>query len=96
MRICVYRFVQETLNNGYRHAKAEGQSVRLSVTGNTVTVETSDTGPGFEVASVQPKSLGLAGLRERIESLGGQFNINATPRGTVVTMRLGLEEGEQA
>ena len=95
MRICVYRFVQETLNNGYRHAKAEGQSVRLTVTGNTVIVETADTGPGFEVASVQPKSLGLAGLRERIESLGGQFNINATLRGTVVTMRLGLEEGEQ-
>lgn len=96
MRICVYRFVQETLNNGYRHARAKGQSVRLSVTWPTLTVETADTGPGFEVGSVQPKSLGLAGLRERIESLGGQFNINATPKGTVVTMRLGLEEGEQA
>ncbi len=96
MRICVYRFVQETLNNGYRHARADGQSVRLSVTGHTLTVETADTGPGFDVAAVQPKSLGLAGLRERIESLGGQFNISATPQGTVVTMRLGLGEGEQA
>ncbi|KQS59329.1 histidine kinase [Rhizobium sp. Leaf371] len=95
MRICVYRFVQETLNNGYRHAHAKGQSVRLDVTGRTVTVETADQGAGFDPSAVQPRSLGLAGLRERIESLGGQFNIQATPQGTIVTMRLALEEGEQ-
>lgn len=95
-RICIYRFVQETLNNGYRHAQAAGQSVRLAVTGQTVTVETADTGPGFDPAAVRPKSLGLAGLRERIESLGGHFNIRTTPQGTVVSMSLGLEEGEQA
>ncbi|WP_244479476.1 MULTISPECIES: sensor histidine kinase [unclassified Rhizobium] len=95
MRICIYRFVQETLNNGYRHAHAKGQSVTLNVTDRTVTVKTADEGAGFDVSAVQPKSLGLAGLRERIESLGGQFNIQATPQGTVVTMRLGLEEGEQ-
>jgi signal transduction histidine kinase len=95
MRICVYRFVQETLNNGYRHAGARGQSVRLTIAGAVITVQTADEGPGFDPDGVRPKSLGLAGLRERIESLGGQFNITTASHGTIVAMSLGLEEGEQ-
>ena len=47
-------------------------------------------------ASVRPEGLGLAGLRQRIESLGGRFDLQSTPRGTTVTMSLNGEEMERA
>ncbi|WP_245282051.1 sensor histidine kinase [Rhizobium sp. LC145] len=95
-KICIYRFVQEALNNGWRHAGGIGQRVVQRLEDNCVVVEVIDTGPGFDPAQVKPASLGLAGLRERVESLGGRFEINSSKRGTTVTMSLNICETEQA
>ncbi|URK89226.1 sensor histidine kinase (plasmid) [Rhizobium sp. RCAM05350] len=91
-KICIYRFVQETLNNAYRHGGGVGQRVVQTTEGDRVRIEVADNGPGFDLDDVQPTSLGLAGLRERIESLGGTFEINASASGTIVRMSLGTEE----
>ncbi|MCV9961974.1 sensor histidine kinase [Pararhizobium sp. BT-229] len=91
-KICIYRFVQETLNNAYRHGGGVDQRVVQTTEGDRVRIEVADGGPGFDLDDVQPTSLGLAGLRERIESLGGTFEINSSARGTVVRMSLGTEE----
>lgn len=91
-KICIYRFVQEALNNAYRHGGGVGQRVRQSMDGDKVRIEVADGGPGFDPDDVQPTSLGLAGLKGRVESLGGTFEINGDAPGTLVRMSLGIEE----
>jgi signal transduction histidine kinase len=91
-KICIYRFVQEALNNAYRHGGGVGQRVTQTMEGDRIMIEVADSGPGFDPGDVQPTSLGLAGLRERIESLGGTFDVSSSPPGTVVRMSLSTEE----
>lgn len=99
VKITVYRVLQESLNNSYRHAGGANQQIRAFMDGDLLVLEVSDEGPGFVP---QPPSrfnghLGLAGMRERVESLGGTFSVKSEPgKGTQVTARLALqaEEGE--
>ncbi|TXI05209.1 MAG: sensor histidine kinase [Rhizobium sp.] len=95
-KICVYRFVQEALNNGFRHAGGIGQKVVQSLENGQVVIEVADEGPGFDPKDVGPQKLGLAGLRDRVESLGGTFQLLSSSRGTAVRMSLNIEEMEQA
>jgi signal transduction histidine kinase len=91
-KICVYRFVQEALNNGYRHGGGVGQSVTQKAEPGRLLVEVADEGRGFDPAKLRPDGLGLAGLRDRVESLGGRFEIASGGWGTKVTMCLNVEE----
>ena len=96
-KICIYRFVQEALNNGFRHAGGTGQSVTQYFEAGRLVVQVSDNGPGFDQVVARPEGLGLAGLRERVESLGGRFAIHSSAAGTTVMMSLTTqEETEQA
>ena len=94
-KICIYRFVQEGLNNGWRHAEGRGQSVKLRLKGDDLTLSVSDRGPGFVSPPPGPgadgTTLGLAGLADRVESLGGQFVArNRDGGGAELTMTLDL------
>ena len=89
-KISIYRFVQEGLNNAYRHGKGKGQQVRATTKGGKLLVEVLDAGPGFDPA--RSEGLGLAGLRERIESIGGQFETLTGPGGTRLVITLSVEE----
>ena len=99
VKITVYRVLQESLNNSYRHAGGANPQIRAFMDGGLLVLEVSDEGPGFVP---QPSGhfnghLGLAGMRERVESLGGTFSVKSEPgKGTHVTARLALqaEEGE--
>ncbi|NEJ74691.1 sensor histidine kinase [Rhizobium phaseoli] len=86
VKICIYRFVQEALNNAYRHGGGVQQAVRAVSRKGHVHVEVSDRGDGFDPTEVRPTSLGLVGLRERIDSLGGSFDVKTGEGGTTVTM----------
>ncbi|MGO7184953.1 sensor histidine kinase [Rhizobium brockwellii] len=86
VKICIYRFVQEALNNAYRHGGGVQQAVRAASRKGHVRVEVSDHGDGFDPTEVRPTSLGLVGLRERVDSLGGSFHIKTGEGGTTVTM----------
>lgn len=90
MKICLYRFVQEGLHNSWRHAEGKRQAVRQLTWNGDVIVEISDGGSGFDPAAVSAESLGLLGLRERIESLGGELIVESSPKGTILTMTLKL------
>jgi len=97
VKICIYRFIQEALNNAHRHGGGIRQSVWAVARDGCVNIEVSDRGEGFDPAEVRPTSLGLAGLRERIDSLGGRFDVRTGDRGTSVSMQLDsreLEDGE--
>ncbi|CCV04216.1 Two-component, sensor histidine kinase [Mesorhizobium metallidurans STM 2683] len=89
-RISIYRFAQEGLNNAWRHANGKDQAVDASLTGGKLKIQVSDGGPGFDLASSQ--GLGLAGLRERIESIGGHFETSSSTKGTRLTVTLPIEE----
>lgn len=95
-KICVYRFLQEALNNGFRHIGGAGQYVVQTFDGENVSITVGDSGPGFEPEKIKPSSLGLSGLRERVESLGGHFDLKTSNQGTVLRMSLNLHEMESA
>jgi len=100
VRIAAYRIVQEALNNAYRHAGGVGQEVRVAFEAGRLRIEVSDRGPGFDSTLPLRKKerLGLAGMRERVESLGGMFRIERRqPSGTTIQALLPLSfwaEGE--
>lgn len=89
-KISIYRFVQEGLNNAWRHGKGKDQAVRAGTKGGRLMVEVMDGGPGFDPG--KSEGLGLAGLRERIESIGGQFETLSGPQGTRLVITLSVEE----
>ncbi|MEE8444712.1 MAG: sensor histidine kinase [Alphaproteobacteria bacterium] len=96
-KICAYRFVQEGLNNAFRHAGGAGQRVESRLDGGILHLSVSDSGPGFTPGDAPEPSdeggLGLAGLRERIESLGARLEIHAAPgEGTRLEMIADLNE----
>ncbi|HLO30882.1 MAG TPA: sensor histidine kinase [Anaerolineales bacterium] len=99
VKITVYRVLQEALNNAYRHAGGANQRIRVFMDGDLLAMEVSDQGAGFVIqpSAVMNGHLGLAGMRERVESLGGYFSVKSEiGKGTQVTARLSLraEEGD--
>ncbi|HSF93797.1 MAG TPA: sensor histidine kinase [Thermohalobaculum sp.] len=89
-KICLYRFVQETLSNAFRHAGGSGQRLSCRFDGTTLEVAVSDTGPGFDSSRKIETShgLGLPGLRERVESIGGTLEVASDPgAGTKIVLR---------
>ncbi len=89
-KISIYRFVQEGLNNAWRHGKGKDQAVKAGTKAGKLFVEVVDGGPGFDPA--RKEGLGLAGLRERIESIGGQFETASGPQGTRLVITVSAEE----
>ncbi len=99
VKVTLYRLVQEALSNAYRHAGGVGQQVFASFQSDELIVQVVDQGSGFEVHQMkdEDRHLGLVGMRERMESLGGRFQVLSEPgRGTRVIARLHLQmtEGE--
>jgi signal transduction histidine kinase len=87
LKICAYRFVQESLNNSYRHAKGFGQKVRL-LYGHETIIEVEDSGPGLVLNKSKSRRMGLSGMFARIEALGGSLTIeNPVSGGTVLRAR---------
>jgi signal transduction histidine kinase len=91
-KITAYRLIQEALSNAYRHGGGAAQVVTVSAIGEELEIKISDGGPGFDV-SMPPADghLGLAGMRERVESQGGTFDVRSRPGdGTSVRVLLPL------
>jgi len=96
----LYRFVQEGLNNSFLHAKGSNSAVTARATRSGLEVCVSDNGPGFDsqASATTCTGLGLHGVRERIEALGGRICVDTSASGTRLTAVLSeLEflEGEQ-
>ena len=94
IKITVYRIVQEALNNAFRHAGGAGQEVRVRCEAGRIQIEVSDQGPGFDVHQSfdWEEHLGLTGMRERVESLGGVFAVESRlNHGTRVIVSLPLQ-----
>ena len=92
VKITLFRMLQESLANGFRHGGASDQRVELTRSDGQFVVEVTDSGRGFDPqAVVADGHLGLAGMRERIEVLGGTFSVRSAPgKGTVVRAAMPL------
>ncbi|MCW1918452.1 histidine kinase [Rhodobacter sp. KR11] len=78
VKICLGRLVQEGLTNGFRHAGALGQEVRVVETDGALVAQVLDAGPGLaQDLGEDLYGLGLAGLAGRVESLGGELALTA-------------------
>ncbi|HSE36902.1 MAG TPA: PAS domain-containing protein, partial [Blastocatellia bacterium] len=88
--LCLYRIVQESLNNVIKHSGAEEAEVELRGTGDEVRLRVSDSGIGFDVESPTfRKGLGLMGMRERLRLVGGSISIDSKPsKGTEINVRV--------
>jgi signal transduction histidine kinase len=85
--VVLLRSTQEALTNVRRHAAARTVVVRLASTAEGAVVDVVDDGTGFDTAS--PRGFGLAGMRSRVEQVGGQLDVRSKPgHGTRVHVQL--------
>lgn len=88
--ITAYRIVQESLTNIARYANAKKIYIGILQEENTLVLMVEDDGDGFDTAS-KTDGYGLTGMRERVEGLGGEFELDsAVDEGTRLVIRLPL------
>ena len=88
-KVCMYRFVQEALNNCAKHSQAKKVRVFVKQAGDHLQAIVEDDGKGFDASRV--RGLGLLGMTERVMQLGGMLKIeSALGRGTRVSADLPL------
>ena len=98
VKTCLYRVAQEGLTNAWRHGHAEACELRLTARDGVLTLSVLDRGPGFppagaEADGAEDRGLGLAGLTDRVESLGGRLlMLNRPGGGAELRMVLDLRE----
>jgi hypothetical protein len=94
----VFRIVQESLTNIAKHAQASHADIAIEQDDGRLVVRVEDDGVGFLPAGPRkPNSLGLFGLRERAQLLGGETTIVSSPgQGTMVEARLPLDRSAEA
>ncbi|MGX8883630.1 ATP-binding protein [Methylovorus sp. SPW-M1] len=86
--ITIYRLLQEALTNISRHARAGSVSLAVQRMGNHLHLVIRDNGCGFEMEKA-PSGFGLAGMRERVEGLGGKLDVQSAPgEGTTIMVSI--------
>lgn len=95
IRTVLYRVAQEALNNVARHAQATNAEVNIQKVDGAVCMTVKDNGKGFQkellLSANKSKRLGLLGMRERLEMIGGNFSVSSTlGKGTTLLAQVPL------
>jgi len=97
IEIALFRVIQESLINIHRHAGSPEAEIRLWTANGEVTLEVRDAGRGMpHIRDGEPSGsehmlgLGIGGMRERMEQLGGSLEVDSTPTGTTVRAWLAI------
>jgi signal transduction histidine kinase len=90
--ITVFRILQEALTNVARHARAREVAISAWTSADAFMLEIKDDGIGIvESKMTSPQSLGIVGMRERVEGLGGNIRISSDAGcGTTIALRVGI------
>jgi PAS domain S-box-containing protein len=81
-----FRVIQEALSNVIRHARVKEVSVSIQATSDRLYLKVEDRGVGFKPATIPVDSIGLRGMQERAELIGGSLVIDSSPgAGTCVS-----------
>lgn len=94
IRLTLFRIYQEAMNNIARHAQASRVEVHVAEVDHEVTLEIHDNGVGFAppqewIDLARQGHLGMVGMRERVETIGGQFKVESqVNQGTTIQVLL--------
>ncbi len=92
----LYHMAREALNNILKHAHAHKVQVHCIAGDRELCLEVCDDGVGFDPADQTKGGLGLAGMKERVQKIGGHLEIAASPgQGARLTVRVPLAPGEE-
>lgn len=99
LKICIYRFLQETLFNAYKHGKSKTAWVQANVKNGVLEISVYDPGCGFDLSETLRTSsrLGMAGLRNRVRNLGGDIQFDSEiGSGTSVTVTFTIAQDHRS
>ncbi|WP_084372546.1 sensor histidine kinase [Halalkalibacter krulwichiae] len=89
--IALFRLVQEAVQNAYKHAEPREIQVKIEIKPTKVIMIIKDDGKGFEPSIKKEGSFGLIGMRERVNMLKGEIDIQSKPKkGTIVAIGVPL------
>lgn len=98
-RTMLYRVAQEALTNITKHAQASQAKVSIQIQSDAICMTVSDNGRSFDVkrafGAIRRRGLGILGMRERVELVGGTFDIESiNGKGTTVRVQIPLRNGK--
>jgi signal transduction histidine kinase len=79
LTLCLFRIVQEALQNANKHSEARNVAVDLTGASDGIALTIVDDGVGFDVDAAWRRGLGLISVRERVEAIGGTFALRSSP-----------------
>jgi len=97
--LCLFRVLQEGLQNAVKHSGVRSFAVDLRRTGESIELTVADSGKGFEEREAfTPHGLGLISMRERLQMVHGEFSVKSQPgAGTTIRARVPLNaDGDHA
>ena len=96
--LCLFRVLQEALQNATKHSGSRRFEVSLIGALNEVNLTVRDSGTGFDPeGAVKGSGLGLISMKERMKLVGGELSIQSQPQlGTTIYARVALSPGKPA
>ena len=95
--LAIFRILQESLTNVHRHSGSKQAEIRINCVGGKVTLEVKDNGTGIPADLLEPAKdslgtlgVGLRGMNERVNQLGGTLELRSTPAGTTIVATIPL------
>ncbi|QOY37090.1 sensor histidine kinase [Anaerobacillus isosaccharinicus] len=87
LEIAIFRFVQEAVQNAYKHAKPKEVQVKMEIKATKVVVVIKDDGAGFDQSEKKEGAFGLLGMKERVNMLKGELTIDSkVNKGTLIML----------
>jgi PAS domain S-box-containing protein len=103
VEIALFRVLQESLTNVHRHSHAASAEIKVENDAEQITIEVMDHGHGMPARVLQQLKgdgiklgVGLAGMRERVHELGGNFEVTSDEGGTVIRASVPLALREES
>ncbi len=96
--INIFRVFQEALNNIVKHSNADTVKINVAIEENLLKINIEDNGKGFLIENPNDNEkskrphFGIAGMKERLRILKGDFNIDSSKRGTVIALVIPLQK----
>jgi PAS domain S-box-containing protein len=88
LEVAIYRIAQELTTNVVKHASATKASIKVSFNKDNVLITVADNGIGFDVSKMNPNSIGIRSVENKIHLLKGKMDISSKPGvGTTTTVR---------
>lgn len=92
VKVCLFRAIQEGLNNAFRHGEAQQQTVTAQANGTSIVIIVSDSGPGPVLRAEKQERvnpIGIQGIRNRVEVFGGRVELRQRrPRGAELLVEI--------